>query len=194
MTRRLLTDPLLWLLVVAEALVQAVVSLPGDTVETVDGVVRTFNALPVGRQLGERLLVALLVALPLGLLPVLARRSHRRWRGRSTRRGGLAVLWDAPWHRDPVLWTAGALASVTLFALGVSSEGTESSGPDQATRSTETVTGSWLDVVTQLPLYVLAFLVLAVAGGVVRLVFRLLGGERPWRRATVPPGSAQMSP
>lgn len=182
MTRRLLTDPLLWITLLVQAAVQWVVVLPGDTVETVGQTVRHYNTHPLIEQLAQRLLVAVLIALPVTVLPALARRSRQRWRGRPSQRGRLAVLWDAPWHRDPIPWIAGSLATFPLLVLsGLSGEGTDSSGPDQVSRSTQTTTGTYLDVFRELPTYLLVFLTIAVALGLARLLFRLLGGQRPWQ-------------
>lgn len=191
MSRRL-RDPLLALFLLVEALVQYLLAVPGDTVATVGASVHRYNAEPVLAQLGQRSIVAVVVGLYVGALPLLARRSARRWRGRPTRPGGLAVLWDAPWHRDPVLWIAGVLATVPLtFVAGPGGSGDFSEGPGQVSRSTETVTGNYLDLLQYLPACVGGFLVVAVALGAARLVFRLLGGSHPRQQAGRRRGAAR---
>jgi hypothetical protein len=76
-------------------------------------------------------------------------------------------------------------------SAGLSTYGEESFVPGQPPRTKEVVEGTYLDAFPGVLQVVPAFLVFAVVLGVIRLVFRLLGGQRPWRGLSALSGPEQ---
>lgn len=178
-------DPLLGLLLVEQVLVQRVARIEGDTTRMVGAVTTHSNSQPWRIQLRERVLLGLLTAAVLWLLPALIRRSRRAYRGKPTWHG---VLWDRPWQRDLVWWLFAGAGLLVLGGLigATSSTSSGSGGPGLPDTTIETVVGSYAMVLPALLRVVPLLALLALALWIFRLIFRLLGGERPWRRASGP--------
>lgn len=176
---RLPWDPLLLAAVALVGFTEWRLPLLGDRTVTEHGVVvLRERTIPFSDELVARVKVALF-ALAIVWLPLaLARRSRARNEGRPTRRGGVLGLLDRPLHRDPVVWLYGVVTAFFLQSLALlTSE--SGGGSDDHYETTVTQQGSVHGILMVPVILLFPALVLAV----LRLVYRWLGGERPWRTA-----------